>query len=88
MNTISQTDDEIAALALLQSTKLPLLEVAQVACAAIRAGRGRVKRALRCIAAEEEELKRQERTVTFDKAVEEALEARKHRRARTLCNFR
>ncbi len=100
MNTIVQTDplppmtgysvtsEETAALALLKSTNLPLLEAAQVACAAARAGRGKMKRALRCIAAGEEELKRQERTVTFDKAVEAALEARKHRRARTLCDFR
>ncbi len=88
MNTIPQTSEETAALALLKSTKLPLLEAAQVACAAVRAGRGRVKRALRCIAAGEEELKRQERTVTFDKAVVAALEARKDRRARTLCDFR
>ena len=88
MNTVTQTDDETAALALLRSTKLPLLEAAQVACAAARAGRGKMKRALRCIVAGEEELKRQERTVTFDKAVEAALEARKHRRTRTLCDFR
>ncbi len=85
MNTIPQTSEETAALALLKSTKLPLLEAAQVACAAARAGRGKMKRALRCIAAGEEELKRRERTVTFDKAVKAALEARKHRRARTLC---
>ena len=88
LNTIPQTDEETAALALLKSTKLPLLEAAQVACAAVRAGRGRVKRALRCITAGEEELKRQERTVTFEKAVAAALEARKDRRARTLCDFR
>ena len=88
MNTVAQTDDETAALALLKSTKLPLLEAAQVACAAVRAGRGRVKRTLRCIAAGEEELKRQEHTVTFEKAVAAALEARKDRRARTLCDFR
>ncbi len=88
MNTVTRTDEETAALALLRSTKLPLLEAAQVACAAVRAGRGRVKRALRCIAAGEEELKRQEHTVTFEKAVVAALEARKDRRARTLCDFR
>ena len=88
MTTIAQTSEETAALALLKSTKLPLLEAAQVACAAARAGRGKMKRVLRCIAAGEEELKRQERTVRFDRAVEAALEARKHRRARTLCDFR
>ncbi len=85
---VSETSEETAALALLRSTKLPLLEAAQVACAAVRAGRGKMKRALRCIEAGEEELKRREHTVSFDKAVEAAQEARKHRRKRTLCDFR
>ena len=40
MNTISQTDEETVALALLISMKLPLLEAAQVAYAAVRAERG------------------------------------------------
>ena len=34
------------------------------------------------------EMKKQERTVTFEKAVEAALQARAGRRARTLCDFR
>ena len=88
MTGYSVTSEETAALALLRSTKLSLLEAAQVACAAARAGRGKMKRAMRCIAAGEEELKRQEHTVTFEKAVEAALAARRHRRSRTLCDFR
>ena len=88
MNTIPQTSEETAALALLKSTKIPLLEAAQVACAAIRAGRGRVKRALRCLEEEEKALRLQEKTVSFEKAVAAALEARKHRRTRTLSDFR
>ena len=82
------TDSEIAALEVLKSTGLPILEAAQVACVAVRAGRGRVKRAMRCIATGEEELRRQERTVSFAKAVEAALEARAGRRARTRSDFR
>ena len=88
MNTETQINEETAALALLKSTGLPLLEAAQMACAAIRAGRGRVKRALRCLEEGEKALRLQEKTVSFEKAVAVALEARKHRRARTLCDFR
>ena len=82
------TESEIAALEVLKSTGLPILEAAHVASAAVRAGRGRVKRAMRCIATGEEELRRQERTVSFAKAVEAALEARVGRRARTQSDFR
>ena len=83
---VSVTSEETAALALLRSTKLPLLEAAQVACVAVRAGRGKMKRALYCGGGGGAEAV--ERTVTFDKAVAAALEARNHRRARTLCDFR
>ncbi|MBR3926855.1 MAG: tyrosine-type recombinase/integrase, partial [Akkermansia sp.] len=41
-----------------------------------------------CIAAGEEELRRQEKTVSFEKAVEVALEARRERRSRTQTDFR
>ncbi len=85
---VSVTSEETAALALLKSTKLPLLEAAQMACAAVRAGRGRVKRAMRCLEEGEKALRLQEKTVSFEKAVAAALEAREHRRARTLCDFR
>jgi integrase len=47
-----------------------------------------VRRALRCIAAGEEELRRQEKTVSFEKAVEVALEVRRERRSRTQSDFR
>ena len=85
---IELTENEFAALTLLKSTGVPTLEAAQLACAAIKAGRGKVKRALRCIAAGAETLKQQERTVLFEKAVEAALEARKDRRTRTVYDFR
>ena len=85
---IELTENEFAALTLLKSTGVPTLEAAQLACAAIKAGRGKVKRALRCIAAGAETLKQQERTVTFEKAVAAALEARRERRVRTVYDFR
>ena len=85
---IELTENEFAALTLLKSTGVPTLETAQLACAAIKAGRGKVKRALRCITAGAETLKQQERTVTFEKAVAAALEARRERRVRTVYDFR
>ena len=86
MNNISTED--MAALAVLKSTNINVLEAAIVAKEALMAGRGRVKRARKCIAAGAAELRKQEKTVTFEKAVEAALEARKDRRARTIWDFR
>ena len=60
------TENEIAALALLKSTGMNVLEAAQVACEALLAGRGRVKRVRKCLAAGVEVLRQQERTVTFE----------------------
>ena len=85
---IELSEEEMAALVLLKRTGVPALEAAQVACAAIQSGKGRTKRALRCIAAGEEELRKQERTVSFEKAVAFALEARRERRVRTVYDFR
>ncbi len=56
MNVTEITEEELAALAVLKQTGVNVLEAAQVAGAALRAGRGRVRCALRCIAAGEEEL--------------------------------
>ena len=90
MNTHQQqvTREELAAIVLLKSTGVGVLAAAQVACAALKVGRGRVKRAMRCVELGEAELKRQEKTVSFEKAVAVALEVRKDRRARTQCDFR
>ena len=82
------TREEVAALTLLKSSGVPVLEAAQVACAAIKAGRGRVRRAMKCLAAGAEALRQQERTVSFEQAVTAALEARKDRRIRTIYDFR
>ncbi len=90
MNTQREdvTREELAALEILKSTGVGVLAAAQVASAALKVGKGRVKRAMKCVALGEVELKKQEKTVSFEKAVEEALKARAGRRARTLCDFR
>ena len=85
---IELSEEEMAALVLLKRCGVPAMEAAQVACAAIQSGKGRTKRALRCIAAGAEVLKKQERTVSFEKAVTFALEARRERRVRTIYDFR
>ncbi len=85
---IQLTENERAALALLRSSGAPVLEAAQVACAALKAGRGRMKRAMKCLAAGAEALRQQERTVSFEQAVAAALEARRDRRTRTVYDFR
>ena len=73
---------------ILRSTGIGVLEAALIAKEALGANRGQVKRVRRCLAAGVEELQKQERTVTFEKAVEAALEARRERRTRTVYDFR
>lgn len=82
------TKQELAALEILKSTGLPVLEAALLAKEALTAGRGRLKRTQRCIAAGKSELEKQEKTVSFEKATRAALEDRKGRRKRTLTDFR
>ena len=81
-------NNELAALEILRSTGVDVLEAAMVAKAALRAGRGRVKRAVECITTGAEALRSLEKTVSFERAVLEALEERKGRRKRTLTDFR
>ncbi len=85
---IELTENDFAALTLLKSTGVPSLAAAQLACTALKIGRGKVKRALKCLTVGDEALRQQERTVSFEKAVEAALEARKDRRTRTVYDFR
>ena len=85
---VELTREEMAALAVLKSAGEDLMEVAIIAKEAMEAGRGKLKRARRCIAAGVEELKKQERTVSFERAVDFALEARRERRVRTVYDFR
>ena len=79
---------EHAALEILRTTGIDVLEAALVAKTALEAGRGRVKRAMECISAGEEALRAREKTVTFATAVEAALEERVDRRQRTVADFR
>ena len=81
-------ETEKAALSVLRSTGADVLEAALLAKEVLTAGRGQIRRARRCIAAGETALKQLERTVSFEKAVAAALEARKDRRTRTLYDFR
>ena len=85
---VELTREEMAALAVLKSAGENMMEVAIIAKEAMEAGRGKLKRARKCIAAGVEELKKQERTVSFEKAVAAALEARRERRTRTVYDFR
>ena len=89
MNTENR-DREQAALEVLRSTGVDVLEAALVAREALECGRGRVRRARECVRLGAEEMRKRERTVTFRKAVEAALEERekKNRRARTVTDFR
>ena len=88
MITLTLNETDYAALTVLKGTGVNVLDAALLAKSALEAGRGRVKRAMKCIAAGAEALQLQERTVTFEKAVEAALEARKDRRPRTVYDFR
>lgn len=82
------TEQELAALAILRDTGVPILEAALIAREALAVNRGQTKRTRRCLAAGMEALQTQEKTVTFTKAVEAAQEARHERRARTQSDFR
>ena len=82
------TETDTAALEILKSTGINILEAAILAKEALEAGRGRIRRARKCLTAGFDVLRQQEQTVTFAKAVEAALAARKNRRLRTVYDFR
>lgn len=79
---------ELAALEVLRSTGVDILEAALVAKEALSNGRGLPNRARSVIRLGVEELRKHEHTTTFAKAVETAIAARKERRARTQTDFR
>ncbi len=85
-NTISQ--EEWAALHILRQLKAPALEAALLAKEALAAGRGRMKRARRCLLLGEEALRAHEKTVSFTQAVDAAIHARRELRPRTISDFR
>ena len=86
MKTIYETEQ--AALAILKSTGVSLIDAALIAKEALQEGRGRIKRARQCITVGAETIKQQEKTVSFEQAVTAALDARKERRTRTVYDFR
>ena len=92
MNSIEMggNSKEVAALEVLKSTGIDVLEAALVAKEALECGRGRVKRARECVRLGAEQMRLRERTVTFAKAVETALEDRRRKglRARSIVDFR
>ena len=87
-NLISVNDEERAALDILRSLKLGPLSAALIAREALRAAKGSESRALRCISLGLDALRDSEKSVSFARAVDAALDARKDRRSRTLSDFR
>ena len=79
---------ELAALELLRSTGIGLLEAAQVACAALRTNGGDLVRALQCIELGAEALAARERTCTLAEAGWASIEARSDCRKTTLRDLR
>ena len=84
----SVTSEELAALELLKSTGLPILEAAQVACAAMRAADGSMDKALRTIQLGSDELAKREHTVSLSVAAWASVEARKDLRPTTRRDLR
>lgn len=82
------TDEEMLALGILKSCGVSVLELSILAKETLEAGRGRLRRARECVRLGEEQLRLREKTVTFQRAVDEALSARSERRARTVTDFR
>lgn len=81
-------EKEWAAIAVLKSAGADVLEAAILARELLTANRGQPQRARQCIEQGVEALRLQEKTVSFEKAVAAALEARKSRRPRTQSDFR
>lgn len=84
----SVTREELAALELLKSTGVPILEAAQVACAALRATQGDVSRALQSITVGCIEMKKSEYTVPLQEAAWASVEVRKNLRPTTRRDLR
>lgn len=88
MNKQQQSNEERAALEVLRGIGVNLLDAAILAKEAIDAGRGRLKRARKCLQAGKAALRMQEKTVSFATAVSAALASRASRRHRTQTDLR
>lgn len=82
------SDTEYAAIIILRETGLNIIECAIFIREALNLTGGRLYQAHKCLTLGSEELKKQNKTVTFQKAVSAALSERKERRPRTLIDFR
>lgn len=87
-NKIDKRNEERAALEVLRKTGINVLDAALVAREALEKGHGRLKRARKCIELGDSALRQSEKTVTFAKAIEAALEDKIGRRPRSLTDFR
>ena len=72
---------------ILRECSVDALELLELAREALRRGRGSLRRARRCLELGEEELRKNEHTVSFKRAVQAAAEARKGKRKRTIKDF-
>lgn len=81
-------DEERAALEVLRQTGINILDAALIAREALECGRGRPKRARKCIELGCLALRQNEKTVTFRKAIEAAIQERASRRPRSINDFR
>ena len=88
LSGFSVTREELAALELLKSTGLPLLEAAQVVCAVMRIADGSMDKLLRTIQLGADELKKREHTVSLSVAAWASVEARKDLRPTTRRDLR
>ena len=90
MKTEKLTETERAALEVLRQTGEDVLAAALLAREAMEKGRGRLKRARLCLELGAEKLRLREKTVSFSKAVEAAIEARQAKglRKRSIGDFK
>ena len=85
---IEITEEERAALEILRQTRVGAVSAAIVAREVLSKCRGSETRAKECIALGVKALRTQEETVSFGRAVKEAIKAREYLRERTLKDFR
>ena len=90
MKSIKLTETERAALEVLRQTGVDILTAALLAREVLEKNRGQVKRARMCIELGKEEMRMREKTVSFARAVEEAVASRisKGLRKRSIVDFR